>query len=109
MSDTNSGFQFHLSSVLLLTTVSAAILALLRPLQLPALVYFGFAAYAIVLSGYLVLRGFFLFRRYFQLRKRARDTRRELSDWVDDRRRAIPQPRDPEDATPTSNEPERPL
>jgi hypothetical protein len=88
MSENSSRFQFGLTSILVLTAISAGILAALRPLALPPRVYLGFAAYAILLTAYLVLRGCFLLRRFVQLRRQLRESRRDLSDWVEQRRQS---------------------
>ena len=50
-------FQFGLYSLLLLTSLVAGALALLRPLNLPPSLYGAWAAYAIALAIYVAFRG----------------------------------------------------
>ena len=81
------GRQFSVLSLLALTTVSAAVLALLRPTHLPPNLKLFFAAYAISMAAYVLLRGVALCRKSFRLRRRLADQRRELEAWLEDKRK----------------------
>jgi hypothetical protein len=81
------GMQFSLLSLLALTTVSAGVLAFLRPLDLPPGIKLGCAAYAILMAAYVLLRGAALCRNSFRLRRQVAERRRELATWLDEKRR----------------------
>jgi hypothetical protein len=80
------GWQFSLFSLLVLTTLSAAVLALLRPLALPPGIKLIGAGYAILLAAYILLRGVALWRESFRLRRQIAIRRRELEAWLEDKR-----------------------
>jgi uncharacterized membrane protein len=73
-------------SLVILTTVAAAVLALLQPLDLPPWLHLLFAAYAIVFAAYVVLRGIHMVRRSIRLRREARANREQLRSWIEERR-----------------------
>ena len=85
-SEPRLGRQFSVLSLLALTTVSAAVLALVRPLRLPPHVKLVFAGYAILMSAYVLLRGVALFRKSMRLRRQVASRRRELEAWLDEKR-----------------------
>ncbi len=87
-SEPASGRQFSVLSLLALTTVSAAVLALVRPLNLPPYVKLIFAGYAILMAAYVLLRGVALFRKSLRLRRQVAGRRRELEAWLDEKRKA---------------------
>jgi len=78
--------QFSVLSLLALTTVSAAVLALVRPLKLPSHVKLLFAGYAITMAAYVLLRGVGLIRKSLRLRRSVAGRRRELEAWLDEKR-----------------------
>ena len=96
-----SPFQFGISSLLLLTSVVAVVLAVLRPLDLPPTFHFAMAGYAILVLGYGVLRGVFLLRRTLDRQRQALAKRKELQELVEQRRR---QSRPPSSNSPTTND-----
>jgi hypothetical protein len=79
-------FQFGLLSLICLTAVTAGVLALLRPLDLPAWAHVVFAAYAIVFAAYIILRGIHMVRRGVRLRRQAADGRARLEQWIEAKR-----------------------
>ncbi|HPM80927.1 MAG TPA: hypothetical protein PLF81_09515 [Candidatus Anammoximicrobium sp.] len=80
------GRQFSVLSLLTLTTVSAGVLALVRPLNLPPGVKLVFAGYAILMAAYVLLRGVALFRKSLRLRRQVAGRRRELEAWLEEKR-----------------------
>ncbi len=80
------GRQFSVLSLLTLTTVSAGVLALVRPLKLPPGVKLIFAGYAILMAAYVLLRGVALFRKSLRLRRQVAGRRRELEAWLEEKR-----------------------
>jgi len=89
--------QFGLRSLLLVTTLVAAVLALLRPLNLPTVLYAIFAGYTMVIAGYLLLRGFSQIRRAYRLERQRLANRQALEAWVDEQRQ---QPKGPNECSP---------
>jgi len=85
-SESRFGRQFSVLSLLALTTVSAGVLALVRPLNLPPNVKLIFAGYAILMAAYVMLRGVALFRKSLRLRRQVAGRRRELEAWLDEKR-----------------------
>ena len=86
-SEPRLGRQFSVLSLLALTTVSAGVLALVRPLNLPVGVKLIFAGYAILMAAYVLLRGVALIRKSLRLRRQVASRRRELEAWLDEKRR----------------------
>jgi hypothetical protein len=82
-----TGWQFGLLSLLGLTSVSAAVLAVLRPLQLPPYAKMMLGGYALVLTGYVLLRGIQLVQRAMRLRRQVLANRQALGDWIEEKRR----------------------
>lgn len=80
-------FQFGLWSLLVLTTIVAASLSLVRALDLPPLARVVLAGYAILMGGYLVLRLPFLMRHYRRTLADLERRRDQLRDWTEQRRR----------------------
>lgn len=93
-------FQFGILSLLSLTTIAAVVLALLRPLDLPPLLFAILAGYAILTVGFTVLRGSFLWRKFRRLQLA---NRRELETWIRQRRDQCRPPADSTDGSPTTN------
>ena len=91
-------FQFGILSLVSLTVVTAGVLALLRPLDLPPWLHLILAAYAIVFCGYFILRGIHQVRRSIGLRRQARASREELRTWID-RKREQQATTNPDDTT----------
>jgi hypothetical protein len=85
-SESRLGRQFSVLSLLALTTVSAGVLALVRPLNLPPGVKLIFAGYAILMSAYVLLRGVALCRKSLRLRRQVAGRRRELEVWLEEKR-----------------------
>ncbi len=79
-------FQFGLLSLVSLTVVSAAVLALLQLLDLPRWQHLVVVAYAIVFASYIVLRGIHMVRRSISLWREARANREQLRSWVEEKR-----------------------
>jgi uncharacterized membrane protein len=78
--------QFGLRSLLLVTTVVAAVLALLRPLELPTVLYAILAGYTMVIAAYLLLRGFAQVRRAYRLERQRLANRQTLEAWIEEQR-----------------------
>jgi len=79
-------WQFSLFSLLALTTFSAALLALVRPLALPPVFKLIGAGYAILMAAYILLRGVTIWRDSFRLRRHVAVRRRKLEAWLKDKR-----------------------
>lgn len=93
------GCQFSVFSQLLLTTLTAGILAVLRPLRLPPSMRMALGAYAMLLAVYLAFRGLDLWQRARRRSRRLKERRRQLKQWVG-QQRGLPSQSSPSEGSP---------